>query len=242
MDASYTLAHSFCKSLAHYSAMHSSAMDPRSLLQRLMDAEGLNPNSLAAATKNKTKQPQIFRFLGGVSKEPRRSTLEPVAKHFRVPVDAFFDAAAADRVWADRFGDKPQYPKGGAPHEGARTGGVLAQMLSEVQPIIEPRTVLWETILIEPLPPQFKLTLPDDALAPAYPMGSLFIWSTTKAPRVGSVVLVRDSFGQPHARRYGQGRAPGQWIAEATGPGFLPFDGAAVTLLAVAEEERRPMP
>ncbi len=84
------------------------------------------------------------------------------------------------------------------------------------------------------------MALRDDALAPDYPAGVLFIWSTTKRARIGSVVLVRDAFGQEHARRHGQGRAPGQWVAEATGPGFKPFDGADVILLAVADWQ--PMP
>ena len=135
-----------------------------------------------------------------------------------------------------------QPPKGGHWVEGPRIGVTSGNWLSLVEPTIEPRTILWESLLSEPLPQQFKMAVPDDALAPAYPAGSLFIWSTVKEARVGSVVLVRDEFGQPHARRHGQGRAPGQWVAEATGPGFLPFSGAAVTLLAVAEEERRPMP
>ncbi len=74
-------------------------MDPRELLRRLMEARGLNPHSLAAATRNRTKQPQIYRFLHGTAKEPRRSTLEPVAEVFGVPVEAFYDPAEASRVW-----------------------------------------------------------------------------------------------------------------------------------------------
>ena len=224
-------------------------MDPRDFLQRLIDERGLNPNSLAAATKNKTKQPQIFRFLKGTAKEPKRSTWEPVAQFFRVPVEAFFDGRVAAKAWSDHLAElpnwtpeDPQPPKGGHWVEGPRIGVTSGNWLSLVEPTIEPRTILWESLLSEPLPQQFKMAVPDDALAPAYPAGSLFIWSTVKEARVGSVVLVRDEFGQPHARRHGQGRAPGQWVAEATGPGFLPFSGAAVTLLAVAEEERRPMP
>lgn len=142
----------------------------------------------------------------------------------------------------DRTTD-PQSPIGGRRFGGARMSGPLAQNLSQLEPIIEPNTIRWESILsAQPLPPVFKLALPDDALAPAYPAGALFIWSTSKPARTGSVVLILDSFGQPHARLHAQGRTPGQWIAQATGPGFQPFDGASVTLLAVAEEERRPMP
>lgn len=69
------------------------------------------------------------------------------------------------------------------------------------------------------LPASFRLALPDDALAPAYPAGSLFIWSTAKTPRVGSVVLVRDEAGQV---------IPEVWPAPA---------GFVGDLLAVAEYE-----
>lgn len=133
-----------------------------------------------------------------------------------------------------------QSPKGGPPHGGAHSGVTMAQVLSHVEATIDPPTIEWGDSLPDHLPQQFKMALRDDALAPDYPAGALFIWSTTKPARIGSVVLVCDSYGQQHARRHGQGRAPGQWVAEATGAGFMPFDGAEVTLLAVADWQ--PMP
>lgn len=63
-----------------------------------MDTKELNPNSLAKALNNKPPQPQIYRFLEGISKEPKRSTLEPIAAFFKVPVDAFFDTSIAQSV------------------------------------------------------------------------------------------------------------------------------------------------
>lgn len=79
-------------------------MDPRELLRRLMADRGLNPNSLARAVHQRVKQPTIHRFLSGEASEPRRSTLEPVAKYFNVEVDAFFDPKKADEVFAARYG------------------------------------------------------------------------------------------------------------------------------------------
>lgn len=76
-------------------------MEPRELLQRLMDKRGYNPNSLARATKDRTKQPQIHRFLKGEAREPKRSTLLPVAEVLGVPVDAFFDPKYAEAVWRE---------------------------------------------------------------------------------------------------------------------------------------------
>lgn len=71
-------------------------MDPRALLQQLMDRDGLNSNSLAARLENATTQPQIHKFLAGKAREPRRSTLAPVARYFRIPLDALYDANLAD--------------------------------------------------------------------------------------------------------------------------------------------------
>lgn len=63
----------------------------------------MNPTSLSKATRNATKQPQIYRFLNGDVKEPRRSTMQPVADALGIPVDALLDpkeaAATALRIW-----------------------------------------------------------------------------------------------------------------------------------------------
>ena len=68
-------------------------VEPREFLKLLMKRKGFNTTSLAAATDDKSKQPQIYRFVHGETKEPKRSTLEPVARVLGVPVDAFFDKA-----------------------------------------------------------------------------------------------------------------------------------------------------
>lgn len=73
-------------------------MDPRELLKYLMDKAGENPNSLASALKQRTKQPQIYKFLEGMAKEPRRSTLQPIADHYQIPVEALYDPVIADAV------------------------------------------------------------------------------------------------------------------------------------------------
>ena len=74
-------------------------MEPRLLLEALMAANGDNANSLAASVQNRTKQPQIFRFLKGVAAEPKRSTLQPLAEHYGVTVDVFYEPALAQRVY-----------------------------------------------------------------------------------------------------------------------------------------------
>jgi hypothetical protein len=75
------------------------AMEPRELLRSLMSRSGDNSNSLATKLKGRTTQPQLHKFLSGVSKEPRRSTLAPVAEHYDVPIDAFYDPEVAEAVY-----------------------------------------------------------------------------------------------------------------------------------------------
>lgn len=71
-----------------------------------MTRAGLNPTSLSKAVHGKTKQPQIHRFVAGTAIEPKRSTLQPVADHFGIPVDALFDPREASRV-AQQLGIGP---------------------------------------------------------------------------------------------------------------------------------------
>lgn len=54
-------------------------------LKRLMDEHGDNPHSLGKAIN--VPQPNIFRIIEGIVKDPRRSTLEPIAKHYGITVD-----------------------------------------------------------------------------------------------------------------------------------------------------------
>lgn len=71
------------------------SMDPIEFLKELMRRSGDNPNSLAMKLKNRTRQPQIYKFLEGIAKEPRRSTLDPVADFYKVKVEAFYSPVIA---------------------------------------------------------------------------------------------------------------------------------------------------
>jgi len=53
-------------------------------LKRLMDGAGVSQNGLADATK--VPQPTIFRILQGESRDPRNSTLKPIADYFGITV------------------------------------------------------------------------------------------------------------------------------------------------------------
>ncbi len=73
-------------------------MEPRDLLLALMARDGDNPHSLSVKLRGRIKQPQIYKFVTGAAKEPRRSTLQPLAEHYDVPIDAFYDATVAAGV------------------------------------------------------------------------------------------------------------------------------------------------
>lgn len=69
-------------------------MTPQQVLSSLMDQHSENPFSLAAKTG--VSQPSIRRILLGLTKEPRQSTLQPIADFFGVDVNVFFAGSSND--------------------------------------------------------------------------------------------------------------------------------------------------
>lgn len=63
-----------------------------------MERAGDNPHSLSVKLNHAVKQPQIFRFISGAAKEPRRSTLQPIADHYNVNIEAFYDEDLAHEL------------------------------------------------------------------------------------------------------------------------------------------------
>jgi hypothetical protein len=84
---------------SNYLFVHSRGMEPRELLRALMARDGDNPHSLSVKLKGRIKQPQIYKFVTGTAKEPRRSTLAPLAEHYEIPVEAFYDPSTADAMY-----------------------------------------------------------------------------------------------------------------------------------------------
>lgn len=58
-----------------------------------------NPHSLSVKLRGRVAQPQIHKYLTGAAKEPRRSTLLPLAEHYDVPVEAFYDPSTAESMY-----------------------------------------------------------------------------------------------------------------------------------------------
>jgi len=94
--------------------------------------------------------------------------------------------------------------------------------------------ITWESLMGNVPDSLFVLALRDDALAPDFPRGTAVVWSKTREPRPGRLVLIRDQHGQHHARIVHQGTAPGSWTAIATRRGFADFDPAADGVLVLA--------
>lgn len=123
-----------------------------------MSQAKLNPNSLSVQTRGRTKQPTIYRFLQGESKEPKRSTLVPVAEVFGVPVEAFFDPRVADDVARERglLGDVPPAESDvhlsiADPADG--TGGALLATEKHLQGMLADQSIRQLLIDLADLPP-----------------------------------------------------------------------------------------
>ena len=67
-----------------------------------MDAAGENAHGIAASLKRPALQSYIWKFINGRAKEPRRSSLQPLADHYRVSVEAFYSETKATEVAAER--------------------------------------------------------------------------------------------------------------------------------------------
>lgn len=90
--------------------------------------------------------------------------------------------------------------------------------------------------------PFFRTRLEDDSAAPDYPRGTEILWHTTREPRPGRVVLVRDKHQAVHVRRYRQGREPGRWTAAAINGDFASLDSVddGLAILAVFKGQMEP--
>jgi hypothetical protein len=201
-------------------------MNPRELLRALMDSAGLNPNSLSNATRGRTRQPQIHRFLTGEAKEPKRSTLLPVAEYFGIPVEALFSADEARKV-AEAKGLVP-----------AGTG--VAQPMSLTNIKVAPQRVQWRNLMSLELPDEFRTEAPDDALAPRLRAGQGLTLDTRVQPRAGDAVLVSDRTGALHLRIYTPG--VGRWEGQVENKAYLVLDserdGLQVKAVLTAVEGR----
>lgn len=129
----------------------------------------------------------------------------------------------------------PNAPKGHPPSAGLSIRPE-DQDLSQPQPDHERPLITGEFLLsatLADLPGRFRLAMPDDAMAPDTPRGTILFFEREKLPAFGAGVLVQDATGGRHVRRYAQGPA-GSWKAEARNTAYLTLHSTdGLQLLAV---------
>lgn len=116
----------------------------------------------------------------------------------------------------------------------------LPQQL-RLPPVTVVPTIQWGDLMKIRLPETFRITAPDDSMAPKVRLGKVLIFSSGEAPKAGDGVLVSDADGNCHFRQYRTGRA-GTWQAFALNEAFQELDsrrdGLTVLAVLVAEEGR----
>ena len=123
-------------------------------------------------------------------------------------------------------------------HAGLRAGGECGKSAEEVRNLYLSSDLAGHSLppalaAAHSLPPRFRLAMPDDAMAPKTPRGTVLIFSTAAPPSIGAGVLAQDAEGRRHVRRYAQGIGGG-WVAEARSGAYRPLhSGTGLQLLAV---------
>lgn len=142
-----------------------------------------------------------------------------------------------------------------APHQPLTAAEPAARYIKPLQPAglahgmsyladTVPYLTREELMQTKDLPEAFWVELPDDALAPKLPKGTVVRFSTGIEPAWGNIVLLRDAKGASHVRVHTQDHEH-EWRASATSEVYMPFTSATagVTRLAVltAVETRNPV-
>lgn len=86
--------------------------------------------------------------------------------------------------------------------------------------------------MAEELARQFRVVLPDNALAPDLLQGDELLIDRNVTAEPGDLVLVRDKSGHHYARFYRQ-RQAGEWQAVAVNPSYEPMNGPELGLKVV---------
>lgn len=119
------------------------------------------------------------------------------------------------------------------PSVGTKLRGTQAQVLSQQDIIVAPK-LDWDSLRMHStLPSEFYARLPDDAMAPLAPEGTVVKFRRGTAPSPGDGVLVRDQAGGVYFREFRQGVA-NRWTAHPTNPAYLTLDSEADRLEVVA--------
>lgn len=110
----------------------------------------------------------------------------------------------------------------------------MAHPVSLIGHMVAPTTIRWGDLMsAAALPPEFRVALPDDSMAPEARAGSLVSFDRTLTPLPGDWVLVKDDADNWYLREYRQ-RRPNHWEAHAIDPAYQPLDSLRDGLTVVA--------
>lgn len=192
---------------------------------------GLGSLPLAKKIGRPERQSQIYKFLNGAVDEPARSTVEPVADFFGIPVDAFYNESVAINVARARgmFGLSVMESS-----DAEKLAHSMSQSSATVAPQDDSLRIKWGSMNYEALPDIFRVQVPDNAMADDIKKGYLAKFDKQLKPRADDFVLLSDSSGEWWFRAYKPGAA-GSFSAVALASGFPPMhsDEHGLKVLAV---------
>lgn len=121
------------------------------------------------------------------------------------------------RNWERRFKLPPGYLD--SRKQGGKTPGSYMAHAASLDLYTLPQEISWEEVMTGQAPDVFSCAMPDDALQPTTPKGTVLLCRKDIEPVIGDGVIVSDKSGAHYVRRYTQGPG-GTWIAQADAPGY----------------------
>lgn len=180
-------------------------------VRQALERKAVTQAALARATG--IKQPSVNDWLSGKTKTLRAATLLRAA--------AFL---GCDPHWLNTGQGRPNWTDDQHWNEGTRGG--VAQVLSQLKPEDPPQVTWGAKMKKSDLPPLYRVTVPDDAMAPRVRAGQLVEFDRDATPRPGDGVLVLDGEGRPYFRVFRE-RRPGHWEAHPLNDAYSPLDSLA---------------
>lgn len=180
-------------------------------------------------------QPQLAELVG--MKQPDISKIENGGIQQTTGIARLADVLQVPARWLEtNEGPEPNWVNVQHANEGPPSSP-WAHAVSHPQPTIDPILLAWESLVSNPLPDRFMVTVQDDSMSSpdgaGLAIGDRAIFETGRAPKPGRNVLVRDSLGNLFIREY-RIRRPGQWQAVAKHPAYQALDSVADQLVIVA--------
>lgn len=208
-------------------------MEPYELIRQLMEKEGLGAFPLARKIGRPDLQPSIHRYASGQIKNPNRAMATLLANHFKIPIDAIYDRAAAIST-ARILGI---HPSGAEPEEKEKdvkdktVPKKVVNFSSQSDINVAPKRFELEGIEMQNVFGVFDVTVNDASMAPELPEGCVVRFDADLKPKFGQRVLIVDKWGQMHIRTMAQTRDE-EWQGKVENPAFLTLspgaDGAKI--------------